>query len=389
MYNQALKKLYSLNQYGSHKLGLQNPLVLAQLSANPEKTFPTVHVAGSNGKGSVATKIAKGFELSGKKVGLYTSPHLVNFRERIQINGVCITEEEVLCGLNRLFSLMDTHHIPATYFEVVTMLAFFHFSANHVDIAIIEAGLGGRLDATNIITPILSVITSISLEHTETLGDTLELIAEEKAGIIKPGVPVVIGPTVPIEPISKKASETKSDIHQVQGSFQSYHEENNAVAGKAMAILGLNEKVIHAAFKAVPPCRMEIVSCEPLTYLDVAHNPSALEMLFKTIRRTHPTEPIRVVCGLSANKDLAGCAAVLRAHAAHLHWVQAPNPRGAPVDLLSPLIPGGATETTVREGVLKATEAAKKRGEILVICGTFFMMEEVKLALQSPRVRPS
>ncbi len=380
-FDSVLQKLYSLGLHGSHKEGLQNPKMLAVLCENPQDTFSTIHIAGSNGKGSVATKIAYGLELSGKKVGLYTSPHLINFRERIQINGTWISESETCSGLEFLFALMESQQIPATFFEMTTLLAFLHFRNHHVDIAVIEAGLGGRLDATNIIQPLLSIITSISLEHTETLGNSVEKIAHEKGGIIKPLIPVVIGPTVPYETIRQQALETKSEIFRVPGSFENYHEENNAVAGKAMELLGLPTEIIDAAVKATPLCRMEVFSKDPLIILDVAHNPRAIEMLFKSIRCLYPTQPIRVVCGLSANKDLEGCATVLRANTKHLHWVQAPNPRGAAVSMLSPLFPDAALESSIGEGVRKARAAAKENHEILVICGTFFMMEEVKQAL--------
>ena len=161
------------------------PIHLAQAIGNPQNDFPSIHIAGTNGKGSVASKIAESLTLAGYRVGLFTSPHLFTYRERIQINGELISEEEVVEGLEKLFKIAKT----PSFFEMTTLLAFDYFSKMEVDIAIVEAGLGGRLDATNIVRPILSIITSIDFDHTEILGETLDEIATEKAGIIKKDVP--------------------------------------------------------------------------------------------------------------------------------------------------------------------------------------------------------
>ncbi len=161
------------------KLNLEIPLLLSELFDFPERSFPTIHVAGTNGKGSVVTKISKALELSGLKVGRYTSPHLISFRERIQVNGEWISEEFISRRMKLIFQKVDQKKIPATFFELTTLLAFDYFREMKVDVAVIETGLGGRLDATNIIQPILTVITSISLDHAQILGSTLEEIAVE------------------------------------------------------------------------------------------------------------------------------------------------------------------------------------------------------------------
>ena len=200
-YKQSLDFLYnSLPMFqriggAAYKPGLGTSMALDNLFGNPHKTFKSIHIAGTNGKGSTSHLIASILQLSGYKVGLYTSPHLVDFRERIRVNGKMISKEAVTDFVNRYLD-MNFDGSPS-FFELTMMMAFDYFRSCNVDYAIIEVGLGGRLDSTNIITPILSVITNISFDHTQFLGNTLPQIASEKAGIIKPGIPVVIGEDCP------------------------------------------------------------------------------------------------------------------------------------------------------------------------------------------------
>ena len=176
---------------GAYKEGLSTTLAFDEHFGHPHRQFRSIHVAGTNGKGSVSHSLASILQAQGLKVGLYTSPHLVDFRERIRVNGVCIGEQYVVDFVEQECAFFEPLH--PSFFELTTALAFKYFAEQHVDIAVVEVGLGGRLDCTNIITPEVSVITNISLDHTELLGGTLELIAAEKAGIMKAGVPVVIG----------------------------------------------------------------------------------------------------------------------------------------------------------------------------------------------------
>ena len=179
----------------AYKADIQPTIDMMEALGNPERKFRSIHVAGTNGKGSVSHFLASILQEAGYKVGLYTSPHLVDFRERIRINGEMIPEQEVVDFITHHSSLITEKHL--SFFEMTVGLAFDYFAREKVDIAVIEVGMGGRLDSTNVITPLLSVITNIGLDHTQFLGDTLEKIAFEKAGIIKPGVPVVIGETQP------------------------------------------------------------------------------------------------------------------------------------------------------------------------------------------------
>jgi dihydrofolate synthase / folylpolyglutamate synthase len=399
-YSQLLKQLLSVNKHGGMKLDLNNCLKLDNLLGNPSQAFPSIHVAGSNGKGSVVTKIAAAFQSSGKRVGLYTSPHISCFRERIRINSQMISEEEMIKSLHPLFTLIKKHSIPATFFEIATMMAFSYFANANIDVAVIETGLGGRLDATNIVKSKLSVITSISLEHTEILGKTLEEIAYEKAGIIKSQIPVVIGPRVPLKIIKGVADQNSSPCVVVSGNFPDFLAENEAIAKQSMNFLDLDPKFIEAGVQALPPCRLEIIypekcSCDlfkkpyPLAIvLDVAHNPDGIDHLLKAIEKRFPKIPKRLVLGLSKTKDLVGCLNLLKTSTSYFHLVEAENGRAAEKKvLLETLMNIGVSphliscEETIAMGVKNAIVEGGKNQELVVICGTFFIMAAARAVL--------
>lgn len=199
----------------AYKPGLATSVALDDIFGNPHKAYPTVHIAGTNGKGSTAHTLAAVLARAGLKVGLYTSPHIFDFRERIRVNGRKISQEAVVDFVERWKSYASGSELSPSFFELTSTMAFEYFAKENVDVAVIETGLGGRLDSTNIISPCLSVITNISLDHTALLGDTIEKIAYEKAGIIKPGVPVVIGERSPeSEPVFiSKAKEVGAPIY--------------------------------------------------------------------------------------------------------------------------------------------------------------------------------
>ncbi len=392
-YVEQLQRLYRINQFSGMKLGLKNIECLCAAFNFPEKKFRSIHVAGTNGKGSVTTKIASALQLQGLRVGLYTSPHIATFRERIRINGEMISEISVVQLLNDLFNIIDNERIPATLFEMTTTLAFLYFANEQIDIAVIETGLGGRLDSTNIITPELAAITSISLEHTEILGDTLEAITIEKAGIIKPGCPVVIGPRVPLHVISPIAKAKEALCKQVSGNFIDYDAENSAIARCCLELLSVPETYISRGIGILPPCRMEQLPLSHLDkqlrpqaiILDVAHNPDGLSQLFMAIQQRYPGHPLRIVCGLSSNKDIQGCASVLKEHGSSFHCIGAKNIRALPPkELLTALHAAGIDHdklhlgTSLEESLSLALPAAAKGKEILVICGTFFIMANVR-----------
>lgn len=379
MYPDLIKKLYALQQNGGVKLGLANMERLCRSFGNPERQFDTVHVAGTNGKGSVVTKVAKGYELSGRSAGLYTSPHISTFRERIKINGILISEKDVERLLIEIFKVVGKEEISATFFEITTLLCFLYFAEMKVDVAVLETGLGGRLDATNVISkPLASVITSIQYDHKELLGSTLEEIAKEKGGIIKKGSPVVIGPRVPLEVIGPIAEILQSPLHRVSGEFKSYDEENSAIARSVLEGLGFTEEVISGAMHALPPCRMEYVDGKAI--LDVAHNPDGIAHLFKSL----PSRKYDVVLGLSKSKDCSECVRILKDHVNKLYLVCAQNGRGLETKVLKQMFldvgfRGNVEEfASVESGV---TTALKGCDAPILVCGSFFIMDAARQAL--------
>lgn len=357
----------------SMNLGLERMVEVDRLLGNPSHAFSTIHVGGTNGKGSVVTKIDAALQLSGKKVGKYISPHLFSFCERMSVDGKYISVQEIDILLRKIIEISP---FKLSYFELTTLLAFCYFAEHRIDIAVIEVGLGGRLDATNIITPLLSIITSISLDHCQQLGNSLELIAYEKGGIIKPGIPILLGPkATPYSVFEKIAQEKKSSLMQVEGTFSHYEEENRAIASQALELLSFDEKVIVKAIESVPPYRFKIVSKQVI--IDVAHNPDGLERTFERISLLFPQKKIRVVAAFSKDKEITACLKVLTRFSASVTITEANHPRACPVALIEPL--GHCQlDPNLSQAFETNYEKAKMRGEILLVCGTFFMMEEIR-----------
>lgn len=376
-YNEALDYLFSIQK--GMKLGTVAISELLKALGNPEKTFRSIHIAGTNGKGSVSTKIAKALSLAGYKTGLYTSPHISSFRERIQIDGELISENQVIELLQEILNIST---LP-TFFETTTLLAFLHFAKEKVDYAVVETGIGGRKDATNTILPELSIITSIGLDHTEILGDTLEKIVYEKAGIIKEDTPIFIGPTVPYKEIKAVSDQKNASLIQIRDSFSTYDEENSAIAKAALEYLGIGDTFIQEGCLARPSCRLEKVSEHPII-LDVAHNPDGLKALFKSLEHLYPNQKFACIIGLSDSKDIDGCLDILTRNVSHLYIIQA-NHRGIPAGILSKKLdamtfPHYTTSLSMKE-VLERTTGP------LLIAGTFFIMNEARalLGLEFPQ----
>lgn len=389
-YEKILEETYQLSLHGGMKMGLQNSLRLREHADYPDKNYQTIHVAGTNGKGSVSIKIASALAAEGYKVGLYTSPHLSSIRERFKINGKMISKADFTAVMESIFALSREQEIAATFFETLTAAAFVYFSNQHVDFAVIETGLGGRLDATNVITPCLSVITSIEFDHCEILGQTIEEIAREKAGIIKPKVPVVIGPGVPFNIIKEVAEAQSSPVFQVIETDPFFETQNCLIALQALDVLKreciLSDASIQKGLTVKQPCRFEVVGDSPTLILDVAHNPDGLKACFSEVKRRYPSQNIHVVFGISTNKDVSECLKVIAMNGSAFYPVTAENGRGIQADLLAKDL-AQFTNLPIKESssLLLNFETAKKEAAennaVIVVCGTFFIMAPIRKAL--------
>jgi len=338
-YEETLVYLYNLERFGI-KLDLSNITSILNRLGKPHLKFPSIHVAGTNGKGSVAAMLHSIICQSGYKAGLYTSPHLVDFRERIRVGQELIEKDFIFDFVQRLKDEIDREGF--TFFEVTTAMAFEYFACQKVDVAIVETGLGGRLDATNMINPLISVITNISLEHTKHLGDTIPQIASEKAGIIKYGVSTITAVNQPeaLDAIRSVCAEKNSEFIHVQeeSSFNvldssihgseinfssnscSYENLELNLAGEHQVLnvitcltaiqklrqLGwrVGEQTIRAGLKKVNwRARLEIFKKEPLVLLDVAHNPAGTKALIQALDQLFPEKQIIFVFGVMEDKD--------------------------------------------------------------------------------------
>lgn len=328
-YSEAIDYLYSsrppFHQVGAaaYKPGLENTLRLMAHVGNPHEHLRAIHIAGTNGKGSTCHIIAAALQASGLKVGLYTSPHLIDLRERIRINGTPIPESEVVGFIEQNRDFLDT--AQPSFFETMTAMAFAWFVAQGVDIAVVEVGLGGRLDSTNVITPILSVITNIGMDHTEFLGNTLSKIAKEKAGIIKQGVPCVIGESHPqtMNVFLSKAQECHSELYfadqceylrrtrlkvapecELKGNYQEHNLQTAFVALRALKVsnMAISNGFAHVCTMTGLRGRWEILSEKPLTICDTGHNSHGIQYVARQLKElTNPD--IWIVFGMVNDKD--------------------------------------------------------------------------------------
>lgn len=395
MYKTLLEKL-NKNSESQIKLGLDNVVFLDSLLGFPSKKFPSVHIAGTNGKGSVSLKIASALNFSGYKVGLFTSPHISSFRERILINGKMVSKKKISEELLMIFEILEKKQIKATFFEINTLLAFSLFAKEEVDCGVIETGLGGRLDATNILNPLLSIITSINFDHMKYLGNTLEEIAFEKAGIIKKGVPLVIGPRADFESIRNQAKLFGSCLHKSEGKSVWYDQENNEIANSALQLLKSNfsikEEAIKKALERRPSCRFEIftkndsnISKEHEFFpkaivFDVAHNINAFENLVKALKYFFNDQPLRAVLGMSQDKDIQSCSRVISEAFSHIHLIDNPHERLCRKELLATFFSKEqiSYKDNFQQAFFNALKEATFNDEVLVVCGSFFIMKDLR-----------
>jgi len=413
-YKKTIDYLYSLvpayQKVGNKalKIDLSNITKLCESINNPQNNYPTIHIGGTNGKGTVSHLIASVLQTDGKKVGLYTSPHYIDFRERVKIDGVYISQEEVITFVEMIEDQII--QIQPSFFEVTVAMAFYHFGVHTVDYAVIEVGLGGRLDSTNIITPEMSVITNIGMDHMATLGDTIAQIAGEKAGIIKPEIPVVIGEYHPesIKVFENKASDTRSIIIHAYDEWSSteskeaishikdndeyefkkmgpFHLSNTRTALTAITTLspeineetvtsGINNFINNTNYKG----RWQIISELPDVIFDSGHNTHAIQKSMEYLSESHYAQ-LHFVLGFSKDKDINGIIDYLPVHG-KFYLSKIEMFRGAEVDSFRGLFESKSLDHEVyislHSAYLAAIRTAQK-DDLIFIGGSSYVVGEL------------
>lgn len=442
-YEEALDYLYSfvdysrarVDTYSAEAFDLRRMADFMRALGDPQNRYPTVHVTGTKGKGSVAAICASVLRAAGYRAGFYTSPHLQDFCERAQVNGELIPRAAVIEIVEEMKVLVEAGVAPGiTTFELTTALAFEYFARAQVDVAVIEVGLGGRLDATNILQPLVSVITSLSYDHINILGDTLAQIAAEKGGIIKPGVPLVTAPQKPeaLAVLERLAAERGAPLTRVgrdyvaqptrhsldEQSFEiwsaeqaqqlatlkiqghavewkpltltlpllgAHQVENGAVAYATLTLL--NERglpvaadAIEAGFREVRwPGRFEILRRRPYLVADGAHNRDSAEKLAATLREYFPGQRVTLIFGASSDKDVSGMLDELLPLAARVIFTQAVHPRAQDPEELLARAPGAEAIPSVARALWRALKAATP-DEVIVATGSLFVVAEAREA---------
>lgn len=426
-YELCLEKIYNLGRFGV-KLELDTILnILSQLNT-PQNSYNTIHVAGTNGKGSTATCIASILTASGFKTGIYTSPHLVQFNERICVNGEQISNNDVLRAYKAV-NTADNGLRRATFFEIVTAMAFYHFAKEKVEWAVIETGMGGRFDATNIITPKVSVITNLSIEHSDYLGHTIKDLAREKGGIIKPGVPAVTAVSQPtgIERLTKISKDRGAALYQFKKDFSirktsgqltnrrptynykgihqkikdltkplpgEHQRENLSLALAACELIfeqnkkidpryELTLKTVHKGLAKVKwPGRLEKVMDKPLVILDGAHNLKASVLLSKYLNQTLGDKKLTLVIGILDDKPYEAMLKKLLPRAQRVIVTKAQNNRSIePVALAAAVRKIFKDELLIIEDVKKAISHAittSCKEDAICIAGSLYVVGEAK-----------
>ena len=422
-YQQTIDYLYKtlpmFSRMGSaaFKKDLTNTLLLCERLGNPHKKFKSIHVAGTNGKGSVSHMLAAIFQTAGYKTGLYTSPHLYDFRERIKVNGIMCDEDFVVDFVERIQPAIE--EIQPSFFEITVVMAFEFFVQQKVDVAIIEVGLGGRLDSTNVIIPELSVITNIGWDHMNLLGDTLEEIAFEKGGIIKENVPVIIGEKkeetekvfrniasqkhAPIffaqenfsvtgykllnDSIDISVVDKDSSVRNYQSDLAGIYQTKNILSVlQAVELLkgwNLSQQHIQTALKKVKQLtglhgRWEVIHKEPLVVLEVAHNKDGIEQMLQHLQNTHFNK-LHIVVGVVKDKDVEAVLKLLPQEADY-YFTQAHIPRALNAETLQEKASGfslnGHCFDEVNEAIRHALTLASK-DDLIIVCGSIFLVAEV------------
>lgn len=430
-WSEALDCIYGFANWETRPPGTRPRFELDRIRAvlealgNPQQTWPAVHVGGTNGKGSTAAMIASASSAAGYRTGLYTSPHLHSLRERIQLDGQPIAEDWVLDWLNRHRIFLAKHH-GLTTFEVLTALAFDYFRAQKVDLAVVEVGLGGRLDATRMVCPSVVVLTPIDLDHTEVLGSTVAAIAAEKCGIVVRERPVVCAPQLeeaqrvieaccaeqaaPLVRLGREvmwratASSVAGQELLVTCHFPSgrarryrvaipllgqYQQVNAAAAVAALDVLRcagwrFSPRSVHRGLASVRwPARCEVMSHNPLLIVDGAHNPHGAQALATALLELWGPTPWQLVLGASQGKDLQGMLTVLLPHAAAVVATQAEHPRALPATLVAEAVVQRGRSALVAASPAQALDlalAGAAPGQPIVATGSLFVAADIRLA---------
>lgn len=396
MFNQL--PMYQLQGASAYKKDLTNAYLLANHLDNPQKNLKYIHVAGTNGKGSTSHMLASILQEAGYKVGLYTSPHLKDYRERIKINGIKISEDFVCDFINKNKAFFEANDM--SFFEMTVGLAFDYFAKEKIDIAIIEVGMGGRLDATNIITPLISVITNIALDHTQFLGNTPEAIAYEKAGIIKPGIPVVIGEyTNETKPVFlAKAAATNSEIFfasdLISQNYPSvllgdYQVHNKKTVLQTIAVVNSQKEfkiyetdiksgLLNVVKNTGLEGRWQQLGESPKIICDTAHNKNGLEIVMKQIQK-EKYDTLHIVLGVVNDKDLDEVLPLFPTDA--IYYFCKPNiPRGLDAQILKEKAAHfnlkGEVYNSVSESYHQALQNASKT-DFIYLGGSTFVVAEI------------
>ncbi|HTY12701.1 MAG TPA: folylpolyglutamate synthase/dihydrofolate synthase family protein [Candidatus Omnitrophota bacterium] len=375
-------------------LGLERMQKVLSALGDPHSAFKSVHVAGTNGKGSVCAMLDSILREAGYKVGLFTSPHLFRWEERIRVNGKEINSSDFGIRISDLGRLGKEFDLKLTPFEEVTAVALQYFADEGVDMAVVEVGMGGRLDATNVITPLVSVITNIDLDHTEYLGDTVEKIAFEKAGIIKKGVPVVTAEEKPeaLSVIRKTCEQNGSECMVVRADESSkaksgligpHQRKNEAVAVKVAQLMNISKKAIETGLKKAHwPARFQVVGRDPRIVIDGAHNEAGAKALASALKSEGIEPPVTFVIGMQGYKDTGRVIGILAPLASDLILTHSSHPQSADPEKLAEEA-RAASKANVRTmgSVAEAVAEAKKTGHAIVIAGSLFVAAEALKAL--------
>ena len=390
-YGQVINYLYSLDRKKGSKLGLGNIKTLLKKIGNPENNLKYIHVAGTNGKGSVCAMVSSVLQEAGHKVGMYTSPHLEDFRDRFLINNKKISKNDIVRYFLKVRRFIDEQ----TFFEVITAMAFLYFHEKKVDFLVLEVGLGGRLDATNVVNPLLSVITNIDIEHTDFLGKTIEKIAYEKAGIIKKNIPVVTGaknkPLLIIRKICKKRNSQlfvskryKTLKLNLNGSFQL---ENASIAVKVIDVLNqyyplkISNKNIKNGLKNIKwPGRFDFIKKNML--VDCAHNPAALRALVKeltNLKKEKKYKKLILIIGILSDKDIKKMMGLIEPFSDKIIITKAETPRAEEPSKIKKFVKNKDKVKIIKniKGAVKYAEKLAEKKDLILVTGSCFVVGEV------------